>query len=57
MDGESFLFKLDLVRHYIEMDEEDKARPLLEEILDMQPRTKDDPSNQKKAEELLEEID
>ena len=57
MDGESFLFKLDLVRHYIEMDEEDKARPLLEEILDMQPRTKDDPSNQKKAEELLKEID
>jgi FimV-like protein len=56
MDEESILFRMDLARHYIEIGEDDKAREVLEAILEMEPRTKDDPDKLKEAEELLGDL-
>jgi FimV-like protein len=56
MDEESILFRMDLARHYIEVGEDDKAREVLEAILEMEPKTKDDPGKLEEAEELLNDL-
>jgi FimV-like protein len=56
MDSGSILFKMDLTRHYIEIGEDEKAKTLLEEILEMEPVTKDDPGKLEEAEKLLSEL-
>lgn len=57
MDEESILFKLDLARHYLEIGEDEKAKPVLEEIIEMEAKTKNDPNKLEEAKELLKEID
>lgn len=56
MDGTSILFRLDLVHHYIEVGEDDKAREILEELILMNPKSKDDPQKIEDARKLLEDL-
>jgi FimV-like protein len=56
MESENILFCLDLARHYLKVGEKEKARPLLEEILEMEPVTKYDPDKIEEAEELLNNL-
>lgn len=50
------LFRLDLARHYIRAEEDEKAVPVLQEILEMEPDLKDDPQLLIEAEELLSDL-
>lgn len=56
MDEDNILFHLDLAKHYMKIDRREKARPLLKEILSIDPQMKDDPRYIKEAEQLLEDI-
>jgi tetratricopeptide (TPR) repeat protein len=56
MDDEQILFRLDLARHYLETDEQEKAKPILKGILEMEPVTKYDPGKIEEAEELLNSL-
>lgn len=56
MDEDNILFRLDLAKHYLKVDQPDKAKPLLEEILTIEPQMKDDPGYINEAKEILEEI-
>lgn len=56
LNSESILIHLDFARFYIEIDEEEKAIPLLEKLLDLEPKLKDDERHQEKARNLLEDI-
>jgi FimV-like protein len=53
MDENRILFRMDLARHYIEVGEKEKAGKVLENILKMEARTKDDPGNLEAAKEML----
>lgn len=57
MDEDNILFRLDLAKHYLKVDEPEKARPLLKEIRTMEPQMKDDPGYIEEAEQLLDEIE
>ncbi|MCH8550227.1 MAG: tetratricopeptide repeat protein [Balneolaceae bacterium] len=56
LDGENILFRLDLARHYLEIGENGQAKELLEKIIEMEPKSKDDPGKLEEAEELLNEF-
>ena len=56
LDEDNILFHLDLAKHYLEVDEPEKARPLLKEVQDMEPQMKDDPGYIKEAEEMLDAL-
>lgn len=56
MDKDNILFHIDLAKHYLEVDSESQARPLLEEIVNMEPQMKDDPRYIEEAEQLLNKI-
>ena len=55
-DPDNILIRLDLARHYIRIDEESSAISWLEELLEMEPATKDDPDYIATARELLEDL-
>jgi len=56
LDEESILIRLDLARHYLQVGEDEKAKPILEQILEMETKTKDDPGKVEEARELLEDL-
>lgn len=56
LDGENILFRLDLARHFIEIGENEQAKELLEKIVEMEPKSKDDPGKLEEAEELLNKL-
>lgn len=56
MNPERILFRLDLAKHYIKTDQDEKAEKELERIKKMEPVTQDDPRNIMEAEELLEDL-
>lgn len=55
LDKDNILFHLDLAKHYLKIDRPEDARPLLEEILKMEPQMKDDSRYINEADQLLEE--
>jgi FimV-like protein len=57
MDKDNILFHLDLAKHYLKVDQPEKAKPLLEEIITFEPQMKDDPEYINEAKELLENVD
>ncbi len=57
MDKDNILFHLDLAKHYLKVDQPEKAKPLLEEIITIEPQMKDDPKYINEAKELLENVD
>lgn len=56
LDPDNILIRLDLARHYVRTDENEKAIPMLENILEMKPEVKDDPRHLEEAEELLSDL-
>ncbi len=56
MMPESILFRVDLAKHYLEIDETDKAREVLEEAASMEPKMMDDDDKKEEAKELLDEL-
>jgi len=56
MMPESILFRVDLAKHYIEVDKEDEAIEVLEEAASMEVKMKDDGDKKEEAKELLEEL-
>lgn len=57
MDEDNILFHLDFARHYMKVDQPEKAKPLLEEILTIEPQMKDDPKYIAEAKEMLNDIE
>lgn len=53
LDEENILFRLDLARHYLETGDDEEAVSLLRDIVDMEPKSEDDPEYIREAEELL----
>jgi len=53
---ESILFRVDLAKHYIAIDEEEKAIEVLEEAASMEVKMMDDDAKKEEAKELLEEL-
>lgn len=56
MMPESILFRVDLAKHYIEIDEKEKAIEVLEEAASMDVKMMDDDDKKEEAKELLDEI-
>lgn len=56
LDDEHILFRLDLARHYLEIGEDEKAKEVLEKLIELEPQTKDDPGKLDEANELLENL-
>ncbi|MCC5913158.1 MAG: hypothetical protein JJU46_02175 [Balneolaceae bacterium] len=56
MMPESILFRVDLAKHYMSVDEEVKAKEVLEEAASMEPEMMDDDDKKEEAKELLEEL-
>jgi len=53
MNKDRILFQMDLARHYLKVGEEEKGVKVLERILELEPRTMDDPGKIEEAKELL----
>jgi len=53
LDEASILFRLDLARHYLQTGEDGQAKQMLEEIVLMDPKTKDDPDKIEEARTML----
>lgn len=56
LESESILIHLDFARFYIEIGEDEKAIPLLEKLLELEPKLKDDERHQETARNLLDDI-
>ena len=56
MMPESILFRLDLAKHYIEIDKKEEALEVLNEAASMEPEMMGDAENKEEAKELLNEI-
>lgn len=56
MMPETILFRLDLAKHYIEIDKKEKAIEVLDEAVSMAPEMMGDVENREEAKELLSEI-
>lgn len=56
IDKDNILFRLDLAKHYIEVDNADEARDQLQQILELDPKMKDDPRYKEEAKELLADL-
>ncbi len=56
MIPESILFRLDLARHYLKVDEQQRAAEILEKISEMEARMPNEERHKKKAAELLREL-
>lgn len=56
MKESNILFRLDLARHYIEAKEKEKAKEVLEDLVKMEPVTKNDPEKIESAHQLLENL-
>lgn len=56
LDGNSILFRIDLARHYLQTGEDGQAKQVLEEIIIMEPTTKDDPEKIEEAREMLDAL-
>lgn len=57
MDPENILVHLDLARHYSEVRRSEDAKLILNKMLELEPRMKDDPTYQEEAREMLRNID
>ena len=57
MDEDNILFHLDFAKHYLKVGQPQKAQPLLEKILTIEPQMKDDPKYIEEAEEMLHQIE
>jgi FimV-like protein len=56
MMPESILFRLDLAKHYLKVDDDDKAREVLEEIKEMEITLPNEGQLKEEASQLLEEL-
>lgn len=56
LDPNHIIFHFDLAQHYIRKGEEQKAIPILEKIVEMEPHIKDDQRHLHEAQDLLSEI-
>lgn len=56
LDDNHILIRLDLARYYLEVGEDEKAKEVLEKIVEMEPRTMDDPRKLEEARELLDDL-
>lgn len=56
LNPDHVLFRLDLARHYLRSGQDEKAIPVLEKILEMEPDLKDDPEHLEEAEKLLADL-
>ena len=56
MMPESILFRLDLAKHYLKVDEDEKAKEVLEEITEMDVELPNEDQLKEEAEQLLEEL-
>jgi tetratricopeptide (TPR) repeat protein len=56
MMPESILFRLDLAKHYMKVDEDDKAKEVLEEISEMEVELPNEGQLKEEAEQILEEL-
>lgn len=57
MEPENILFNLDLAKHLLEVDKDQRAKEVLEKITGLEPKMKDDPSYKKEAKKLLSELE
>lgn len=57
LDEDNILFHLDFAKHYLKVDKPEKAKPLLEKILTIEPQMKDDPKYIDEAKEMLNDIE
>lgn len=57
MDPDNILVHLDLARHYREVGRDVAARLILKNMLELEPRMKDDIAYQEEAREMLENLD
>lgn len=56
LDGKSIIIRLDLARHFMRSGQNDKAIPILEELLELEPRLIDDPQFLEEANEHLRDL-
>ena len=56
LDGKSIIIRLDLARHFMRSGQDDRAIPILEEVLEMEPRLIDDPQFLEEAEDYLRDL-
>lgn len=56
LDEQNILFRLDLARHYLEIGQDENAEEVLSELVEMEPRMKDDLERLKKARDMLDEL-
>jgi len=56
MMPESILFRLDLAKHYLKVDDEESAKKVLEEVSDMEVELPNEEPLKEEAEELLEDL-
>lgn len=56
LDNDHILFQLDLAHHYLEIGSDEKAKEVLEKLIELEPRTKDDPGKLDEAKKLLEDL-
>jgi len=56
LDPDSILIRYDLAMHYVRSDQEDKAIPVLEELLTIEPELKDGKRHLDEAEKLLNDL-
>lgn len=56
LDPESIIIRLDLARHYMRAGQDEMAIPILEDLLRLEPRQKDDPEFLQEAEDYLRDL-
>ncbi|TVR16437.1 MAG: hypothetical protein EA391_08075 [Balneolaceae bacterium] len=56
LDGKSIIIRLDLARHFMRSGHDDRAIPVLEELLELEPRLIDDPDFLEEAKEYLRDL-
>lgn len=57
LNEDTILFRLDLAKHYLKTDEKVKAREVLEDVLELDPKLKGDEEMLKEAEEILSDLE
>jgi len=56
LDKQNILFRLDLARHYLEIGKDENAEEVLSELVEMEPKMKDDSERLKKARDMLNDL-
>ncbi len=56
MDPDVILFNIDIARHYLEIDEPEKAKEYFQKVVNLEPKMKDDARYKEEAKEKLSEL-